>query len=412
MSDTGAAKRLHELPVEWLRYVCSPVPQPAPALLADVPIDWDGIAADASSHAVAVLVWNRLKEAGAERHLPSDVRESWEAADRHARLQTILQQRDADEISGAFAAAGVRHAFVKGSAYRQWLYRPSWARVGADLDLLIAKEDAERARAVMFELGFYHASCNAGYTNFRPAPRDLIEKTEQSHYELAQLVRSSNLVNRPAWLLAPPFERRPPFTFERIGDGVQFHTVVDIHWTMHFWFADESPLDELAATAEGELPRLPLPWNLLITFFKLYFEAFDRPYYGFHHLADLAAMLRTQPADSDWARVDAFVQKYGLWAAAFYTLRAAATLAGPGSVPDELLESWGRTAPSPAEMSHQPEKRTWHTAFDLGDFIPYMTGNRGVTRLGTLSRPAAQPRKLTRPGVEEPRPDRRREAHA
>jgi hypothetical protein len=217
-------------------------------------------------------------------------------------------------------------------------------------------------------------------------------------------------VNHPEWLLAEPFERRPPFTFERIGEEVQFHTVVDIHWTMHFWFANEVPLDELVV-GEGELPRLSLPWNLLITFFKLYFEAFDRPYYGFHHLADLAAMLRTQPSESDWTRVDQFVQTYGLWAAAFYTLRAAAMLAGPESVPEDLLVSWGRTAPPQGETPHNVEKRTWYTQLDLGDFIPYMTGHRSVSRLGRPSR-STPARTLLFTPAEESRPDYRREAHA
>jgi hypothetical protein len=305
----------------------------------------------------------------------------------------------------------VRHAFVKGSVYRQWLYRPSWVRIGADLDLLVDRRNTEAARAVMYDLGFYHASATIDYRNFRPAAWQQIAETEASHYELAQFVRQTELTNRPDWLLGEGFNRRPPFTFERIGSGIQFHTVVDVHWTLHFMFKEESPLDEMPAPQPGALPRLSTAWNLVTTFFKLYFEAFDRPYYGFHHIADLAAMLRDGLSAGDWRRVDALVQAYGLWAAAFYTLSAASSLAGSGSVPQELLDSWARSAPPLESLRYDVERRTWHTPLDLGDFVPYMTGVRTAAPLGVAAS-APAPRRLFSRHRQALRHEARKEANA
>jgi hypothetical protein len=375
------ACRLHELPGDWLQALLAARRGAVPAPAVDAPIDWPGIALDASSHAIGVMVWSRMSELGAESLLPSDVRRSWDADNHHARLQTILQQRDAEEISRAFDEAQIRHAFLKGVAYRSWLYRPAWCRPGADLDLLIDRQDKERARSVMFDLGFGHASATIDYQNFGPATWKQIKETEDQHYELAQLVRTSQLTNVPEWLFGPDFVRRPPFTFERRGEAIDFHTVVDIHWAIHFMFAQDSPLERIAPRTAGELPRLSTSWNLLITAFKLYYEAFDRPYYGFHHLADLAAMLRTSPGAGDWELLDELVQKHGLWAPVFYTLSAASALAPDAAAPSDLLDSWSRTAPPLESMRHDVERRTWFTTRDCGDFIPYMIGRRIGTPL-------------------------------
>jgi len=329
--------RLHELPRPWLQALLASAGGicPAPPHLQ---IDWAGVATDAASHAIGVLVWNRLRDLNATSLLPASVQLAWEADNRHARLQTILQERDAREISAALIGAGVRHAFLKGATYRSWLYDPPWGRAGADLDLLIDRCDVERVRSTMLALGFHHASSTIDYRHFRPATAAQVGETESAHYELAQLVRTSRLTNVPDWLLGGAFVRRPPFTFEARDGHIDFHTVVDIHWTVHFTFAAERPLDTIVAAGRA-LPRLSTGWNLVTTAFKLYYEAFDRPYYGFHHLADLAAMLQTQPSAEDWRLVDGLVQRHGLWAPLFYTLAAAASLTSATGTPDELLAS-------------------------------------------------------------------------
>jgi hypothetical protein len=377
--------RLHQLPRPWLEALLAPAAGLcAPPRSDAADIDWTGIAADASSHAIGVLIWNRLRELGTSAVLPEAVQHAWDADDQHARLQTVLQKRDAHEISAALDDAGVAHAFLKGAAYRDWLYTPSWCRVGADLDILVERHEIERARAALHAIGFSHASSTIDYRNFRAVSAAQIAEVENEHYELAQLERTARLTNVPAWLFGDAFVRRPPFTFERHDDGIDFHTVVDVHWTVHFTFAKESLLRDVVREA-GSLPRLSTGWNIVITAFKLYYEAFDRPYYGFHHVADLAAMLRTWPASADWQLVDDLVQRHGLWAPLYYTLAAASSIAGDAAAPRDLLAAWSRTAPPPETFAPGAERTSWFTHGDCGDFVPYMIGQRIGTALGTSS---------------------------
>jgi hypothetical protein len=235
----------------------------------------------------------------------------------------------------------------------------------------------------MRALGFNQAASTIDYQRFTPATERQIKETEAQHYELAQFVKSYRLTDCPPWLFGPDFRRRAPFTFESQGEEILFHSVVDIHWALHFSFVSEEPLANIVheARAPNPIPRLSTGWNLFISCFKLYFEAFDRPYYGMHHLIDLAALLRTHPTGSDWETVAALVRRYGMQACMFYTLSAAESLVGQPVVPLSLFCEWSVTAPVPDSMPDGVEKRTYHTNLDLGDFIPYMIGRRIPSQL-------------------------------
>lgn len=366
---------LSQLPGEILRALLLPEPLPVaepepPAdggLLAE--IDWEALRQDANRQAVGVLVLQRLQELGWGRFVAPQTLARWRADARHAELQYCLQRADAVQISDALSARGVRHAFVKGVGYRELFYRPAWTRLCGDADLLVDAANLERVRALMHDLGFQHAACTLDYQHFRLARVDEIIETEAQHYELAQLVKSSRLTNAPDWLFGPDFERRAPYTFERLPEGVVFRSVVDVHWALHFSLQDERPLDRLVAAplaGGGSLPVLGLGWSLFVSAFKLYFEAFDRPGYGLHHLTDLAAMLRQQPTPDDWALIDDLTRRRGFEAAMFYTLSAAEALVGEPVVPPELIEAWSQL--QPVEPGGQTR--------DFGDFTPSMLGRR------------------------------------
>jgi hypothetical protein len=375
LSQSGSVGALTDLPDEILRALL--LPEPLPSSVVDLPldggllaqIDWLALRADADAHAVGVLVFQRLSDMGWTRFVDPEVLARWEADSRHADLQYRLQRNDALAISATLTRHRIRHAFIKGAGYRELLYQPRWIRLCGDSDLLIDRSDIESVRFLLHQIGFEHAACAIGYRNFRRAFPHEITSTEAEHYELAQLVKTCRLTNAPDWLLGPDFEAGAPFIFERTPDGVLFRSVLDVHWALHFILQDESPLDttfNVRLDDGGELPVLGLEWSLFITAFKLYFEAFDRPGYGLHHLTDLAAILRCASDGLDWQIIDGLVQRHGLQAPVFYTLSAAQALAGADFVPSEMMSSW----------AHIPPIEPWQTVKELGDFVPVMLARR------------------------------------
>lgn len=332
-------------------------------------IDWESLAAEADGHVIGVIVYQRLCELDLANALPPAIRQRWLADSLHAKLQHVLQRRASLEISRTLTGLSIRHALIKGTAYRLWLYRPAWIRIGGDIDILVDHANIEHTRVVMNDLGFVQASCSADYQHFRPATWEEIVRTEVGHYELAQFVRDHRLTNPPAWLLGADFVRRVPFAYEMLATGPVFHVCADVHWALHFAFAGASPLHDLVLlqTCDGTaVPVLNSTWNVFTSCFKLYFEAFDRPRFGLHHLIDVIALL--DYVAIDWQLFKSIVEHYHIEAAAFYVLCAAEHLAGRKLIPPDLLDGWRR----PALRESTSDTR----CNELGDFVSDMFGVR------------------------------------
>lgn len=384
--DDASITQMHELPSSLLFALLSATPPTAECRKAVAKerglssLDWESLAAEVNAHALSLLVSQRLNDLKLKKRLPETVARAWDADVVHARLQYALQRQDAINVSRHLRALGIRHAFLKGFAYREVLYRPRWARIGGDSDLLIDRHRVNAVRRAMYDLGFVQASSTIDYRDFRKATQRQLDETESQHYELGQFVKVYKIVNPPPGFWSEDFVRRMPFTYQQVGDGVLFYSVIDIHWALHFAFAREAPLDSVvwSKTVEGDdFPHLSQEWGLFTTCFKLYFEAFDRVGYGYHHLADIVAILRTPLGERQWRRFNELIQNYGLEAAAFYTLSAAVGIAAQPLVPAELLREWAdlRGATHPAGRA-QAGAGPLRQALDFGDFMPYLIGRR------------------------------------
>jgi hypothetical protein len=342
--------------------------------------DWSSLAADADRHNVGVLVRQRLTESGQSQALPDAVAGRWLADAQHAALQHGLQRRDATAVSEALTRAGIRHAALKGFAYASRLYEPSWVRFGGDVDILVDRDNVDRVRRLMGDLGFTQAKFSADHQQYWSATPQEILAVESQHYELAEFNKEIRLQNAPEWLLSPTFTRRSPFGFG--ANGAQqpvFYSSIDVHWALHFVFANASPLDAVREDS-GSVPILSHEWNLVFSLFKLYFEAFDRPRFGFTHVADIRALLDS--GEIDWDRVDALVSRFGLEAAAYYTIACCESLSAEPSAPQDALRRWSDIG--------DPQGSSAAANLDFGDFIPYLTGSRAVAGFGSSDRPRSR----------------------
>lgn len=381
---THPVRRLTDLPAPLLQALLSPGPpdrrscKAARRAAAATPADWRELAAEAQRQGIGLLVYQRLCDLALDGEvLDSENAAAWRSNARHAELQTCLQRRDAVKVHRVFDRACIPHAFLKGFVYRESLYRPTWVRAGADIDILVDRRDVEMARSAMHYAGFAQASRSNDFRDFRRATRQTIEETEAQHHELAQFAKTFLLKNPPAWLFEPAFARDAPFTFELLPDGPVLHSVFDVHWALHFIFADTRPLEALVTLSSREadldIPALSAEWNLLFTSFKLYFESFDRLGWGMHLLVDLVALLHAHHKEFDWDWYQAQVAHYGFEAMSFYTLSAAERLAGARYVPESLFQSWSEFR-RPARR--RDRERSSKPDLDFGDFAPFMLGYR------------------------------------
>jgi Uncharacterised nucleotidyltransferase len=69
-------------------------------------------------------------------------------------LRTLIVDRITVEVTRAFEAAGIPSVLMKGPVVAQWLYEPDEVRGYGDSDLLIRRQDWEKAGEVLTSLGF------------------------------------------------------------------------------------------------------------------------------------------------------------------------------------------------------------------------------------------------------------------
>lgn len=66
----------------------------------------------------------------------------------------ILQEKEIADISGLFKAGGLKHLFVKGVISSYQLYDSIFFRDLGDIDLMVLREDAEKAYSLLVTLGY------------------------------------------------------------------------------------------------------------------------------------------------------------------------------------------------------------------------------------------------------------------
>ena len=114
--------------------------------------DWERVLAQAETHRLAPLLYVHLKEAGVR--LDQRTRRALQGLYlRHrraneARTQTLI------EILAAYQEASLRVLVLKGAALCHLLYPEPGLRPMDDIDLLVGREEARRAQALLADLGF------------------------------------------------------------------------------------------------------------------------------------------------------------------------------------------------------------------------------------------------------------------
>lgn len=114
--------------------------------------DWTVAPAWAEAQGAAPLLCRALKAAGFAP--PRDVSRALQALALRHRLASRARAQVLCEVVTAFADAGIRARFVKGSALAYLAYPAPELRPMRDVDLLVARDDAVRAQSLLGEMGF------------------------------------------------------------------------------------------------------------------------------------------------------------------------------------------------------------------------------------------------------------------
>jgi hypothetical protein len=182
-----------------LRGTSTPWPEP------DEPETGREFLALSREHAVQPLIHHALQKAEIRRQWPSSVRD---ALGREAAIQAALEmcrQPELTRVLAALADAEVPVLLMKGGALAYTVYPLPELRPRCDTDLLLAREDLDRARPVLAQLGYAEA---IGVTGELVSHQQMFVKHDHGHPSHTLDVH---------WQIVNPQRFAGALTFERLA---------------------------------------------------------------------------------------------------------------------------------------------------------------------------------------------------
>ena len=113
---------------------------------------WDDLPTQAEAHSLGPLLYTYLRQAGVA--VPPGVQRELQGLYLRHRHANEVRTRVLSEILAAFSDAGIETRVLKGAALAHLIYPQPGLRPMRDMDLLVKKNEALKAQAMLAELGF------------------------------------------------------------------------------------------------------------------------------------------------------------------------------------------------------------------------------------------------------------------
>src|SRR5690606_21867416 len=134
-------------------------------------IDWDYLVRVSTSHYVFPALYCNLKSAGLLHYLPKDLVEYMKHITDLNRERNLQIIEEANEINTHLRAHNIKPIFLKGTGnLLEGLYDDIAERMVGDIDILVKKEECDRAFILLSDLG-YTNKISEVYDEYRHLPR-------------------------------------------------------------------------------------------------------------------------------------------------------------------------------------------------------------------------------------------------
>lgn len=204
----------------------------------------------AGEHGVLPTVVGRLP-AGLAGEVPKDTRDLLQAQ----AANTLLLRQMASGLLRSLATAGLPAAVVKGPTFAERLYRGPFWRPFTDIDLLIGRDDMERAGALLADQGF--------------APEELALKHAEGYAETKWIAdRGLEVLVELHWDMigSPTLRRGRRLDLALLGGPKEADTpgafllIAAVHTALGDGFTRLQPLVDLLLTVRGAAGPLDPSW--------------------------------------------------------------------------------------------------------------------------------------------------------
>lgn len=168
------------------------------------PFSWKRLISIAKSHEIGGILYKQCGDL-----IPENLKQELAGSFGFSVQQYVIRRHEEQSINSALVAEGIPHLFVKGSAVAAYYPVPALRTMG-DSDLVIHREDREKADTILRQLGYYSDS------------KDSYRK-QTLHLELHDhLIHSYSIVSKEM--------------AEFFNDVWAYETDGKLDWSFHFLF--------------------------------------------------------------------------------------------------------------------------------------------------------------------------------
>ena len=231
--------------------------------LADGEIDWPSFAKLVRRHRVEGLVHRALSSAGA---ILPEAEKTWlRDAASSIGMDNLLQAAESARLHTLLGKAGIVGIFLKGATLSQLVYKMLGVKQAWDIDLLVPRDKASAAAAILRGAGYERTLPGPEYSDEAGADwATLWKETLWTHVKSGLVVElHTALVDNPR--LLPTVSARPELQFVRLGSGMDVPTLekdqlfayLCVHgathaWARLKWLADVAAFLRMEGPAETE----------------------------------------------------------------------------------------------------------------------------------------------------------------
>lgn len=273
--------------------------------------DWPGLLELAKRHHVRPTLFQRLSQADSRRMVPPDILSALDHTCQEIAKRNLALHAELRRLLAAWHHAGIPAIVLKGMHVATEVYgNPALREIG-DMDVLVRRNDIERAASVAIESGY------------APAKSFDVETDVAVHYHLSQLFKPPTFVLEIHWNITGPGQ-------SCIVEPAQL------------W---EQPV---SVPALGPHAAALSPEHLMLHL-CLHITYGHRCEFGLRSLCDLARLMNKTTA-LNWALVGDRAERWRCIRGVSLSVRLAAELLGV-SLPAEGVGAFDAAAPKPEVIS-------------------------------------------------------------
>jgi hypothetical protein len=124
--------------------------------LQTISFDWDSILQSGTRHGIAPLLYRTLSRIDDDSAVPPEVRATLRTAYYNNIARNMLLYQELRTVLKAFNVANIDVIVLKGAFLAELVYENIGLRAIGDIDLLVKREDLEKVKQELIQLG-YHA---------------------------------------------------------------------------------------------------------------------------------------------------------------------------------------------------------------------------------------------------------------